>query len=133
MKITATQYAKTLYEMTADKSHAEIDDVIASFVKLLNQKRHLKLASKVAAKFSEIYNQENGIVEAEVVSREKLDRDVLTRVSTYVSNKYGAKKVIINNKIDLNIKGGIIIKVGDEILDGSVQVQLNNLRNILIK
>lgn len=133
MKITAIQYAKTLYELTEGKSQKEIDVIVANFIKLLNQKRQLKLAPKVVAKFSEIYNQENGIVEAEVISREKLDKDVLTRVSTYVRTKYKAKEVVLYNKIDSNIKGGIVIKVGDEIMDGSVQSQLNNLRNILIK
>lgn len=133
MKITATQYAKTLYELTADKSPKETDVVVENFVKLLDQKRQLKLAPKIMAKFSEIYNQENGIVEAEVTSREKLDKDILTRVSTYVSTKYKAKKVVLNNLIDASVKGGIIIRVGDEILDGSIQTQLNNLRSILIK
>ena len=131
MKITANQYAKTLYELTMDKSQKEIDVVVANFVKLLNQKRQLKLASKVIAKFNEIWNKQNGIVEAEVTSREKLDKDVLTRVSTYVSTRYKAKKVIINNKIDLNIKGGIVIKVGDEVMDGSIQAQLSSLKKLL--
>ena len=131
MKITATQYSRTLYELTKDKSKSEIDNIVVNFVKLLNQKRQLKLAPKVMAKFNEIWNEQNEIVEAEVTSREKLDQDVITRVSTYVSTKYKAKEVVLNNKIDLNIKGGIVIKVGDEIMDGSVQTQLNNLRKIL--
>lgn len=132
MKITATQYAKTLYELTESKSQKEIDIIVANFIKLLNQKRQLKLAPKVIAKFNEIWNEKNGIMEAEVTSHEKLSEVLRSKVSSYVSSKYKAKKVILNNKIDLNIIGGIVIKVGDEILDGSISGQLNNLRNILI-
>ncbi|MFA4818059.1 MAG: F0F1 ATP synthase subunit delta [Parcubacteria group bacterium] len=49
----------------------------------------------------------------------------------YVSNKYKAKEVAIKNKIDENIKGGIIIKIGDEIIDGSLSARLNSLRKTL--
>lgn len=131
MKITATQYAKTLFELTADKSQKEIDVVVANFVKLLNQKRQLKLAPKVMVKFNEIWNEANGIVEAEVASARKLESSQVEKLESFIKEKYQAKKVIINNKIDLSIKGGIVIKVGDEVMDGSVQTQLNNLRNIL--
>jgi len=133
MKITATQYAKSLCELTAGKTEREIDGVIANFLKVLIKKRHLKIAKKVIAKFAEISNQEQGIVEVEAISREKLSDELRMQVSTYVSIKYQAKEVVLNNKIDLNIKGGIIIKVGDEILDGSVARQLQELKSSLEK
>ena len=43
------------------------------------------------------------------------------------------KEIITNNIIDKNIKGGIIIKVGDEVLDGSVSAQLKRLEKELVK
>ncbi|MFA6973792.1 MAG: ATP synthase F1 subunit delta [Parcubacteria group bacterium] len=133
MKITATQYAKSLYELTDGKSEQEVDGVVASFLKVLIKNRHLKIAKKVMAKFTEISNQEQGLVEAEVTTREKIHTEVLTQVRTYIKNKYKAREVVIKNKIDLNIKGGIVIKVGDEILDGSIAGQLNGLRKALTK
>ena len=93
----------------------------------------MKLVKKIIEKFNEIYNQEQGIVEAEVTTKEKVNTEVYTKVSTYVSNKYKAKEVIIKNKIDSNIKGGIVIRVGDEIMDASVTRQLQNLKNNLIE
>lgn len=133
MKVTVNQYAKGLYELTAGKSKHEVNGVVANLIKILQKNRQLKLANRIIAKFNEISNQENGIVEAEVISREKLNDAVRTKVSTYVRNKYQAKEVVLHNKIDLNIQGGIVIKIGDEILDGSIASQLNNLRNMLIK
>jgi len=133
MKITATQYAKTLFELTAEKSSKEIDVIVANFIKLLNQKRQLKLAGKVIAKFNEIWNEKNGIVEAEVTSARKLESSQVHKVESFIKEKYSAEKIIINNKIDLNIKGGIVIKVGDEVLDGSLSCQLQRLRSSLEK
>ncbi|HRY82805.1 MAG TPA: ATP synthase F1 subunit delta [Candidatus Moranbacteria bacterium] len=133
MKITATQYAKTLYEMTEKKSQKEIDNVMENFVKVLAKNNQLKFKKNIIAKFEEIYDRENGIVTAQVVSREKLESGMIKKITDFLKSKYKAKEVVVENKIDENIKGGIIIKVGDEVLDGSVINQLNNLKKMLVK
>ena len=133
MKVTVNQYAKGLYELTAGKSKPEVDGIVASFIKVLQKNRQLKLADRIITKFKEISNQENGIVEAEITSREKLSGETIKKLNSFVKEKYQAKEVILNNKIDLNIQGGIVIKVGDEVLDGSVARQLHNLRGSLEK
>jgi len=132
MKITATQYAKSLYEVTAEKSKHEIDGVVANFLKVLQKKNQMKLVKKIIEKFSEIYNKKNGIVEAEITSHKLIHTELRNKVSNYVSTKYQAKEVILKNKIDLDIKGGIVIKVGDEIMDGSVARSLSELKNALM-
>ncbi len=133
MKISATQYANALYELTEGEEKARIDAVAKKFTQLLIKNRQNKLVGKIIEKFNEIYNRKNGIIEAEVTTREKVSTEVYTQVRTYVSTKYKAKEVVLINKIDENIKGGIVIKVGDEILDGSVIGRLNSLKNILTK
>ena len=131
MKITAQQYAKSLYEATKEKSQNEIDNAVKNFTKILIKNSHLKLEANIIKKFKEIYNAENKIAEAEVISREVLSNTLLNNVSKYVSTKYQAKEVVLNNRIDKNIQGGIIIKVGDEVMDGSVERQLRELKECL--
>ena len=131
MKITATQYAKALYVTTADKSEKEIADLISNLAKVLIKNRQMKLFSKITKKFGEIWNQEKGIVEAEITSREELHTELRNKISKYIKEKYRAKEVILKNIVDEKIKGGIIIRVGDEILDGSVKRQLQELKNNL--
>lgn len=133
MKITATQYANTLYELTADKPKQEINNVIASFARVLMKNNQLKMAGKIIEKFNGIYNQKNGIVEAEITSREKLSSELSSKLNKFVKEKYRAKEVVIKNKIDENIKGGIIIKVGDEIVDASISGRLRGLESLLKK
>ncbi|MFA6382815.1 MAG: ATP synthase F1 subunit delta [Parcubacteria group bacterium] len=133
MKITAIQYANTLYELTDGKTKQEVDGVVAGFLKVLRKNNQLKMAGKIIEKFSNLYNQKNGIVEAEVTSREALSKDVGNKLRNYVSTKYKAKEVVIKNKIDEGIKGGIIIKVGDEIVDASISGKLRSLKSSLEK
>ncbi len=131
MKISVNQYAKSLFELTDGKSEREIDSAISNFIKFLQKNRQLKLAGKIIEKFRKIYNKKNGIVEAEIISREKLSSELIAKLNNFIKNKYLAKEVILNNIVDEKIKGGIIIKVGDEVVDGSVGGQLGRLRECL--
>ena len=133
MKITPTQYAKSLYGLTAGKNNREIDGVVSGFLKLLIKNNQVKLATKIIQKFNEIWNAGEGITEAQVISTHKLESAQLHKIESYLKEKYDSKKVLINNKINESIKGGIIIKVKDEILDGSVANQLKMLKTNLSK
>lgn len=132
MKITSVQHAKALYAATKGKSHQEIDEAVINFGRILSKNSQLNLGKDIIKKLNDIYNSENNIVEAQVISREGLASGLTEKVAIFIKEKYGARGVIIQNKINKHIKGGIIIKVGDEILDGSVDRKLKELRKKLI-
>jgi len=131
MKITSRQYAQTLYDLTEGKSKPEIQKSVADFACHMNKERKLKLAGKVIEQFEKIYNRKNGIVEAEVVSWKKMNEALEKKVKHFVAKKYGAKGVVLKNMINENIKGGMIIRVGDEVMDGSVRGKLSELNKVL--
>ena len=131
MKASAAQYAKTLYELASGKNKSEIDSIAASFAKLLAKNNRLKMAPAIIEKFGNIWNRENGILEADVESAYPLNDEASGKITKEIKEKYGAKEVILNNKINKDIKGGIIIKIGDEVIDGSVKKQLEMLKQAL--
>ncbi len=133
MKISATQYAQVLYETTKEKSHDEINDIISNFIKNLARNKQIKNVGKIIVKFREIYNRENEIVEAEVTTRGKLDKDMNNYVINYVTKKFQAKKVELKNIKDETIKGGVIIRIGDEVMDGSINRNLQELKKTLVR
>jgi F-type H+-transporting ATPase subunit delta len=133
MKATAIQYAKALYEATKDKDQKEIDGLLVDFVKVLSKNNQIRMAGNVSKKFREVYNRENGIVEAEVISCEKLDEAIEKKIKDYIKDKYSAKEVIVNNIIDKSIKGGVIVKVGDKVMDSSIERQLRELKDVLTR
>jgi len=61
-----------------------------------------------------------------------LSNELLNKIKTYIINKYSAKEVGIKNIIDEKIKGGIILQVGDEMMDASVRKQLIELKKNLV-
>ena len=133
MKITSKQYAQTLFDLTDGKQKADIQKSVADFARHINKERKLKLAGKIIEQFGKIYNQKNGVVEAEIVTAEKLNEPLEKKIKSYIEKKYEAKKVIVKNIINEKIKGGMIIRVGDEVVDGSIAGKLGELKKILVK
>ncbi len=128
MKVSAKQYASTLYELTSKKSDSEIDDVIVKFVAYMKKTGDMKKSQDVVNQFEKIYNEKNNIIEASVTSSRILTDNEKMKIQAFIKEKYKANNVIMNNTVKKDIKGGIIVKVGDEILDGSVAGRLNKLK-----
>jgi F-type H+-transporting ATPase subunit delta len=133
MKITAQQYAKTLFESTDGKTETEVSDIVKRFAEILKKDGQLKNVKKIMEKFSDLYNSEHRIVEAEIVSWEALSNELSNKLQKFLKEKYDVKEVIIKNTVDEKIIGGIIVRVGDEIMDGSILNQLKMLKNNLSK
>lgn len=133
MKITANQYARALFELVDNKTEQEIDKLVLNIVKIVGKNRQIKLFPKIIEKFRLIWNSKYKISEVEITSREKLDSETENKIGEYIRRKYRTEKVVINNKIDINIIGGIIIKVGDEVLNQSIAEQLKKLSRNLTK
>lgn len=132
MRVSAKQYAQVLHGLTDGKTRPEIEKAIADFARNLNKNRKLKLAGKIIEQFGKIYNKEKNIVEAEAISRQKIDETLEKKVKHFVKEKYLAKEVVLKNVIDKNIKGGIVLRVRDEVIDGSISGKLQELRKALI-
>jgi len=132
MHASTKQYAKVLYDLTDGKSKPEIEKAVADFARHMEKERKIKLAGKVIEQFGKIYNLKNGIVEAEVVTAEKLSGEMEKKVKKYIEKKYSAKEVVVKNIVDPNIKGGMIVKVGDEVMDGSIAGRLGELKKVLV-
>lgn len=131
MRITSKQYAQALYDLTDGKSKTEIEKIVADFAQYLRKERKLKMADKIIEQFEKIYNLKNGIIEAEIITRKKLDEVLGRKARHFIKEKYGAKEVVLKNIVDESIKGGLVLKVGDEVMDGSAKRKLEELRKIL--
>ncbi|MDP1620249.1 MAG: ATP synthase F1 subunit delta [Candidatus Moranbacteria bacterium] len=127
MRLSVNQYAKALYASVKDKSQGDIGLVVANLLNLLRKNGQMKSAGKIIDNFSVIWNKENGIVEAEITSREALDKASQDGIKEFIAGKYAAKEVIVSNIVDEDIRGGIIIRIGDELIDASVRRRLTDL------
>lgn len=131
MKINSSQYARFLYESVQGKTQEKTEEIISSLAKILLKKNQLRLKNEIVQKFEAIYDCENKIIKAEIVTRESLGEDTRNKLKNYIKDKYKAREVILKEKIDEKIRGGIILKVGDDLIDVSILKQLKNLKKTI--
>ena len=133
MKIKPRQYALSLYEAVEGKSPAQVKAVIGKFVELLAKKNQLARADKIGVQFVKIWNEKHGIVEALALSANVLDKASVKLLENYITRLSGAKEVVLSEKIDKNILGGVIVRYGDKIIDGSLKATLVELKEKMVK
>jgi F-type H+-transporting ATPase subunit delta len=133
MKITAKKYAFSLFEVIKDKSESQIKQIIQEFVGILFKNKDFKKADDIIASFIKISDEHNGLVNAKILTAEKLDASMVKLLENYIKEISQAKKVNIIEDTDKSILGGVVISYGDTVLDGSLKTKLQELKNTMIK
>lgn len=109
-----------------------VDPLLLNLILLLVQRRRLGALSTVAAEFGRLADIRRGIVLAEVTTAVPLDEQHRALVAQCLSAALG-KQVRLHAQVDPNIIGGLIVKVGDRLINGSVAGRLANLRRELVQ
>ena len=133
MKNIPKQFALALYEVLEGKPPGKLKPIIKRFVELMAGKNILAKADKIVVEFAKVWNEKNGIIEAEAASANGLDKASIKLLKNYITDLSGAKEVRLEEKIDKNILGGVIMRYGDRIVDGSLRNSLEELREKMIK
>jgi F-type H+-transporting ATPase subunit delta len=102
----------------------EMDPDVLHLLYLLADHARLGNLSRVAEEFVEMANREQEVVVASITTAIPLDAKGQKDVEDRIKRLSGAKRVEVRNRVDPNIIGGIIARIGDELYDGSVRTQL---------
>ena len=133
MKITEKQYSTALYEAVKDKKKGEVKSLIKDFAKLIIQNNDTSKLDKIINEYEKVWNRDQGIVNAEVISAKALDKPTIKYLNDYIKKTTKAKKIELNKEIDDNLLGGVVVKYGDKVLDGSLKTKLNELKSSMTK
>lgn len=104
-----------------------------NFLNFLLEYRRFDALVAIINSFNILYDQDKNIASGIAVSAIKLDDDELSRISQAYAKKYGFNELVLTNEVDSSILGGIILKVGDRIIDGSIRTRLQQIREQLIE
>jgi len=104
----------------------EISEEIHNFIQLLIDKRRIFFIKAIINQFNNLVNDREKILEIEVVSAIELEEDMKDRLKEKIEKEMDYE-VILNNTVDPEILGGLVLKIGDKIIDGSIQHKLNTL------
>jgi len=132
MKITPKQYALALYDSVKDKKDGEVKVALKKFVEVLRNNGDLSKINKIITVFNDIWNEKEGIVEAEITSARELDDKIVKLLNGHIVKLSGAEIVKTQEKVDRKILGGVILRYGDKILDASLLRKLNSLKSKIL-
>lgn len=74
--------------------------------------------------FTDLYNKVNHIGTGIAKTAVKLDKDQLQRLADSYAKKYGLQELHLENEVDPEIIGGVVLKVQGRVIDGSVKHRL---------
>lgn len=108
----------------------ELSNVIKSFVLLLFDKARINFLRDVTANYIVFADELKGIVRADLTTATDLTEETLEQIRNSLSKMTG-KSVSLEAKTDISLIGGIVTRIGDLVLDGSIKTQLQNMRESL--
>jgi F-type H+-transporting ATPase subunit delta len=104
-----------------------VNNVTFSIFDVLTRKNREKLIHPIAIEFRKLYNDLNKIEIATVITVSELTEDQRNEFLQIVKNATG-KSVKLLEKIDSNLIGGYVLKVGDTQIDTSIRKKINELK-----
>lgn len=131
-KISTKNIAKAIYESSIDKDGASLDFVVKNTLTFLHDKRLLGKSKKILEELEKIVNKEEGSLKVKIHSRHKLNKQNIDEIESFIKERYKVKSVIIDEKEDEKLLGGIKIEVGDEVMDLTLKNKIHKLQNYLI-
>ena len=105
---------------------------VRNFVLLLTRRRRIRLLPRIYEEFGRLANEYRGVVVAEVTSAVPLDDADKAVIIRQLSELTG-RRVILRTQADPAILGGLIVRIGDKLIDGSLKTRLERLRETLTR
>jgi F-type H+-transporting ATPase subunit delta len=101
------------------------------FLQSLVSHRRQMLIPEIAREYMDLVDEKEGRIHARVTVAREADAETQTMIAAQLSRMF-AKTVVPHYSVDPSIMGGVIVNVGDTVLDGSVKKRLSSLRRRML-
>lgn len=108
----------------------EISKVMSSFLMFLFDKGRISFLDSINDFYKNLADGLKGIARASLVSATVLSEDAIGKIKSTLSKMTG-KEIVLEVEQDPSLIGGVVTKIGDLVLDGSIKTQLLNMRESL--
>lgn len=125
-KIGITEKKQILDDLFKNK----ISNEIINFIKIILDKRRVKNLFSIVKEFENMIYEHKGIVKAEAFTTIPLTDDEKQKLQDKLS-QITSKSIELKNTIDESLIGGVLIKIGDKVIDGTIKSRLKELEDSL--
>ena len=127
-----SQYVRLLINPMCKGCPPSICILIGYIIPILILYRRLLFEGHIWLDFDYLLDKNSEVINVQITSSSKLSDDAVQQISSKIENKI-QKIIDVETKIDSSIIGGIKLRVGNTLIDGSVSTHLQKIRDTLIQ
>lgn len=114
------------------KAISGADAIFLNFLRLLIEKHRMPALMRIRRAFDKLWQEENKLLPVQVTSAVELDKSTVKQIGDRISEQTG-RKVELSSRVEPDILGGIVVQVGNQVLDASIRYRLERLRKQVAK
>lgn len=127
-RIKVDEKKKIIEEVFSDKLSSEMNN----FLKIVLDKRRGYYIEHIKSEYENLYNDHKGIIKAVATTAVALSEEEQNSLKERLEEITG-KNIKLTNKVDKSLIGGVLVKLGDKVIDGTVKARLDDLKEDLAK
>ena len=108
------------------------EPAVLNFLELLVEKHRSPALFRIRTAYDELWEHENKLLPVTITSAVELDKDTLKEIGKKIEDNTG-RTVNLTTKVDPNVIGGLVMRVGNIVMDGSIRARLERLRKQVAK
>jgi F-type H+-transporting ATPase subunit delta len=120
-------FSTTEKEDGLDRAVSDAEPILVNFLKLLIENHRTPVIFRVRRVVDELWQQENKLLPVTVTSAVELDQATVSQIGDRIAEQTG-RKVELSAIVEPDILGGLVVRVGNSILDASIRNRLEQLR-----
>jgi F-type H+-transporting ATPase subunit delta len=114
------------------KAVTDADETVLHFLDLLLENHRMAVIFRVRREYDRLWEEANQLLPVQITSAVELDPSVAERIGDEIGRQTG-RTVELASTVDPDVIGGIVVRVGNSILDASIRTRLENLRKQVAK
>src|SRR5215211_1129607 len=126
MEEIAQVYSRSLFEVAKEQDKLDV------FLDLLVEKHRMPTLFRIRRQFEERWQEENRLLPVQVTSAIELDDETVEQISSRIAEQTD-RKIELSTDVNPEILGGIVLRVGNSILDASIRNRLEQVRRQLAR
>lgn len=103
-----------------------------NFLELLAERHRLPATFRIRRSFDELWREEHKMLPVEVTSAVELDEGLVRSIGERIEERTG-RRIELTSRVDPDIIGGLVLRVGNKVLDASISGRLERLRRQLAR
>jgi F-type H+-transporting ATPase subunit delta len=115
-----------------DKAVDDAEPILVNFLELLIEKHRMPALFQVRQSFDRLWEDHNKLLPVHVTSAVELDEGTVRQIGDRIAEQTG-RKVELSSDVEPDILGGIVVRVGNQILDASIRHRLEQLRKQVVR